>query len=398
MIEARKDQATRHRVIVVLAAIGFSGLVSFDEALAGLTRDQPPEPQDGNRLSAVPLAGPFEFPWSIGFLPDGTILVTERPGRLQLIRPGSQPREVAGVPPVLTGPYSGLLDVAVDPQFAENKLVYLSHAHGTDISATVRVVRARLDLQRKELVDQAVIFESTPAPLADQLGGRIAVTADGYLFLTLGDRWEEKRAQDLLDHAGKIIRIRTDGSVPPDNPFVSFPHARPEIWSYGHRNPQGLSFDVRNGLLWAHEHGPKGGDELNLILPGRNYGWPVISHGTHYSGEPVGEGHAKEGMEQPVHPWPDTVAPSGLAIDNAEGTTILWAGALAGQSLIKLEIEDGRLVREQRLLHEELGRIRDVRIGPDGLLYLITDHYEGALYRLDPDVEQAERAKDGGRL
>ena len=237
-------------------------------------------------FEAVQIAGPFEFPWSIAFLPNGSILLTERVGRLQLIRPGSSAREITGVPPVLFSGHSGLLDVSVDPGFGENGIIYLSYVHGTVSSSTIRVLRAKLDEPRSKLKNKQVIFESSPpAPSPNQLGGRIAVAGDGYLFLTLGDRWEGERAQDLADHAGSIIGIGTDGSVPRDNPFVSLPEAKPEIWSYGHRNPQGLALHARSGQLWSHEHGPKGGDELNLIISGRNYGWPVVTHGVGYADE-----------------------------------------------------------------------------------------------------------------
>lgn len=347
-------------------------------------------PHDSAEFEAVRVAAPFEFPWSIAFLPDGSILLTERPGRLQLIPSGSIAREVSGLPPLLSKGLAGLLDVAVDPDFSENGIVYLSYVQGTEVSSTIRVLRAKLYQSSSALVGQQVIFESTPAAGMEQLGGRIAVTGDGYLFLTLGDRWEPERAQNLSGHVGSIIRIRTDGSVPEDNPFVSVPGARSEIWSYGHRNPQGLALDARTGALWSHEHGPMGGDELNLIVAGRNYGWPVISHGLDYSDKPIGEGTAKEGMEQPLHHWSPAIAPSGLAVESAGGITILWIGALAGQSLVRLDLDDDRVVREQRLLQNELGRIRDVRIGPDGLLYVITDSSEGALYQLEPTVEQAE--------
>jgi glucose/arabinose dehydrogenase len=253
-------------------------------------------------MAAVRLAGPFEQPWSIAFLPDHSILVTEKPGRLQLIRPGADPLPVTGVPAVLHKGQGGLLDVAVDPAFSENGIVYLSYLHGSDALSVVRVLRAKLDQASNALMDQWVIFESTPSARTEILGGRIAVTSDGHLFLTLGVRWQEQRAQDLSDDAGKIIRIRADGSVPGDNPFVSVPGARPEIWSYGHRNPQGLTFDAK-ARLWSHEHGPRGGDEFNLIVAGRNYGWPVITYGLSYSGERIGEGTEKEGMEQPISHW-----------------------------------------------------------------------------------------------
>jgi glucose/arabinose dehydrogenase len=345
-------------------------------------------------FEAVPIAGPFEFPWSLAFLPDGEVLLTERAGRLQLIPPGRGAREVTGLPPILTAGQAGLFDVALDHHFARNGIVYLSYVHGTEEKSKMRVLRARLDRARVALVDKVVIFESTPARDLEMFGGRMVVTADHHLFLALGDRWEHRRAQDLSNHAGKIVRIRTDGSVPDDNPFVGRPGARPEIWSYGHRNPLGLAFDERKNLLWSHENGPQGGDELNLIIPGRNYGWPVISHGRHYSGEPIPGGTASEGMEQPQHAWTPAIAPSGLAIVEGQAGSVFWLGALAAKALVWLRIEQNRVGSEQRFLEKEIGRIRDVRIGTDGLLYVVTDDAEGRLYRLDPVVEQAER---GGR-
>lgn len=357
------------------------------------------EPDGPAELVANKIAGPFEFPWSFAFLSDNSMLLTERPGRLRHISPEGVVREVSGLPPILNKGLAGLLDVVADPKFSENGIVYLSYVHGTELSSAVRVLKAKFDQAIGTLIDRQVIFESTPASSMEQLGGRIAVTGDGYLFLTIGDRWKPELAQDLSDHAGSIIRIRTDGTIPENNPFVSFPGARHEIWSYGHRNPQGLAFDPRTGQLWSHEHGPLGGDELNLIVAGHNYGWPVISHGLDYSGKPIGVGTAKEGMEQPVHHWTPAIAPSGLAIESYEdGAIVLWIGALAGQSLIRLELTEGGLQREQRLLNDQLGRIRDVRVGPDGILYLITDSPEGALYRLEPVAEQASRIRNGSRL
>jgi len=384
----------------LLALLALSASFPLEPAHAGITenqREEIGEPDAPADISIVQVAGPFEFPWSIAFLPDGSMLVTERVGRLQLVQPGRGASEVAGLPRVLNQDQAGLLDVAVDPGFAENRIVYLSYVHGTTGSSAVRVLKATLDQQSLRLTEHRVIFESTPAAIMQLFGGRIAVTGDNHLFLTLGDRWNPERTQDLSNHTGKIIRIRTDGSVPQDNPFVSIPGARPEIWTHGHRNPQGLAFDARTNQLWSHEHGPLGGDELNLIVAGRNYGWPVITHGLDYSGKPFGEGAAKEGMEQPFHFWTVAIAPSGLAIESTGDTTVFWIGALAGRSLVRLEMEHGRIVREQLLLQNELGRIRDVRISPDGLLYLVADASGGALYRLDSVVEQAWRHGTGRR-
>lgn len=396
----RTPRAVRARALLAAACALLIGFVAAGPAAARTPEADKDDPRAdlsaefNGDFEAVPIAGPFEFPWSLAFLPDGSLLLTERAGRLQLIRPGRGTREVAGLPPILTAGQAGLFDVALDPRFAHNGIIYLSYVHGTEEKSKVRVLRARLDRARVALVDKAVIFESTPARDLEMFGGRLVVTADRHLFLALGDRWEHKRAQDLSNHAGKIVRIRTDGSVPDDNPFVGRPGARADIWSYGHRNPLGLALDERKNLLWSHENGPLGGDELNLIVPGRNYGWPVISHGRHYSGEPIPGGAAREGMEQPLHGWTPAIAPSGLAIVEGQAGSVFWVGALAAEALIWLRLEHNRVVGEQRILEQEIGRIRDVRIGPDGLPYVVTDDAEGWLYRLDPVVEQAER---GGR-
>jgi glucose/arabinose dehydrogenase len=342
-------------------------------------------------LTPVQIAGPFEFPWSIGFLPDGAILVTEKPGRLQLIRAGSAMQEVGGVPPVLSGLHAGLLDVAVDSDFAQTGTLYLSYVHGTEAASTIRVLKARLDLAAKTLLDQQIIFESDPPDASlEQLGGRLALTGDGHLLLTLGDRWEGRRAQDLSDHAGSIIRIRLDGAVPEDNPFLSVAGAKPEIWTYGHRNPQGLAIEQTSGQVWSIEHGPQGGDELNLIESGLNYGWPIITFGVDYDGSSIGLGNAAPGMEQPVHHWTPSIAPSGLTVEQDRDQFKVWVGALAGQMIAHLTLQQGQVRRERHLFEGELGRIRDIRRGPDDLLYVITDDPAGWLYQLQPTTEQVE--------
>ncbi len=356
--------------------------------------DETPTVQEvSDELVPVWVAGPFELPWSIGFLPDGSFLVTEKPGRLKLVRPGSKTREIRGLPPIRSGDQGGLLDVVVSRDFAQSGTVYLSYTHGTLDASTVRILKARLNLKTRWLMDRSVLFESDPPASAnEQLGGRLALTRNGYLFLSLGDRWEPQRAQNLSDHAGSIIRVHTDGSVPGTNPFVSVPGAKPEIWSYGHRNPQGLVGDDETGQVWATEHGPQGGDELNMIQPGRNYGWPMVSHGVNYDGSPVGSGDAiAPGVEGPVHFWVPSIAPSGLTMQRDRKRPSIISGALAGQMVVRLDLEGNRVVAEQRLLEGELGRIRDVRSGPDGLLYVITDDPEGHLYQLAPATEQARR-------
>jgi glucose/arabinose dehydrogenase len=374
-------------IVVVSTLLIFGVVFTRDRVSATVPAPKVAETSD-RAVAAFRLAGPFEYPWCIAFLPDDTILITEKPGRLRLIRPGAAPKSVAGVPPVLHKGQGGLLDIAVDPAFSQNGMVYLSYSHGSEEHSSIRVLRAKLDLANNALIEHQIIFESTPSATTEQLGGRIALSGDGHLFLTLGTRWQAKRAQDLSDDAGKIIRIRTDGSIPADNPFSSVPGTRPEIWSYGHRNPQGLTFDA-SGRLWSTEHGPLGGDELNLIVAGRNYGWPVITHGVTYSGERFGEGTEKEGMEQPIRHWSPSVAPSGLAVQVSESMTFVYVAALADESLIVLELGEDGTIQEQRWLGKDLGRIRDVRIGPDRSLYLIVDDVQGSLYRLHPASDQA---------
>jgi glucose/arabinose dehydrogenase len=340
-------------------------------------------------LVPVQIAGPFELPWSIGFLPDRNFLITEKPGRLNLVRSDEAAKQIQGLPPILSGSHGGLLDVAVDPEFLTSGVLWLSYTHGTEEASTVRILRARLDLTSNALVEQQVIFESDPpAPGREQLGGRLVWTQRGFLFLTLGDRREPHRAQDLTDHAGSLIRIRADGSIPDNNPFVAVPGAKAEIWSYGHRNPHGLAQDSQTGQIWSVEHGPRGGDELNLVEGGRNYGWPVISYGLNYDGTPVGiSAGTAPGIEQPAHVWGPSVAPSGLTVQREGERALLWLGALAGQSVVRLELREDRVIGERRFLEGEIGRVRDVRRASDGFLYVITDDPEGWLYRLVPETE-----------
>src|SRR6476620_1706470 len=325
----------------------------------------------GPQLTSEQVAGPFDSPRSVGFLPDGWFLVAEKQGRLLLVRPDGE-----GLP------------ISVDPDYAVNDTIYLSYLVGTEDASTIRVMKAKLDNQNEALTDQQILFESTPGAKPEQLGGRIALTPDGYLFLTLGDRWAGDPAQDLTQDEGTIIRIRTDGSIPVDNPFRWLLGARPEIWSYGHRNPQGLAFDATRKELWSDEHGPQGGDELNLILPGHDYGWPTITYGTDYSGRPIGNGVAQTGLEQPVHYWvPTSIAPSGLALESDPSHRIVWMSTLAAETLVRLTFGDGCTFSEDHFLEHRLGRLRDVRIDPSGVLYVLTDGPEGMLYRLDRGTE-----------
>jgi aldose sugar dehydrogenase len=338
----------------------------------------------------VPLARGLEHPWGLAFLPDGRMLVTERPGRLRVVSHQGrlEPRPIAGVPAVVAAGQGGLLDVALHPDFADNALVYLAYAGGDAGRNGTEVARGRLAGDRLE--DVTVIFRI--APKSDgrvHFGSRLVFDWQGRLFVTLGDRGEMRRAQRLDDHAGSVVRIEADGRVPPDNPFVGRSGARPEIFSLGNRNVQGAALHPVTGELWTHEHGPQGGDEINVIRAGRNYGWPVITYGVQYgTGFRIGEGTHKAGMEQPLHYWVPSIAPSGLAFYSGDRFPRwrgdLFVGALRSQLLVRLRFDGERLVREERLLERAIGRVRDVRTGPDGLLYLLTDAANGALLRLEP--------------
>ena len=347
---------------------------------------------DGLELVPVEVTGPFRAPWSFGFLPDGSFLVTERSGHLQHARLGVDPKEVSGLPPVLYELHGGLLDVAIDPEFSTNGLIYFSYLQGSTEASTMRVMRARYDETTEALSDQRVILESTPGNKTDQIGGRIALSGDGYLFLTLGDLWQQERAQNLADHRGSVIRIRTDGSVPDDNPFIDTPGALAEIWSYGHRNPQGLAIDRTTGAVWETEHGPQGGDELNLVLRGRNYGWPLATYGTDYMGKSIAVNSQYAGTEQPVHFWvPISIAPSGLAVATEGSQTTVWMGTLGSQMVVKLTLEDNCVVGQKYYLKNKLGRVRDIRIDAAGNVYALAEG--GAIYRLEPSVDAASPSK-----
>jgi glucose/arabinose dehydrogenase len=294
-------------------------------------------------------------PWSMAFLPNGDILITERIGRLRVVRDGElDPMPVAGVPKVALGGQGGLLDIVLHPRFSGGK--------GTEV-ARARFVDGRL-------VDLETILVVRPkTPGGRHFGSRLLFGSDGYLYVTTGERGMGNRAQDLSDLAGKVIRITDEGQVPPDNPFVGQSGVRPEIYTHGNRNSQGLTLEPYTGQIWESEHGPKGGDEINLLLPGSNYGWPVITYGRSYAGGAIGEGTHKTGMEQPLRYWVPSISPSGMTFYTA---------------LVRLETDGTEIIHEERLLGDLGERIRDVRQGPKGHLYLLTDASNGALLRLDP--------------
>ncbi len=353
---------------------------------------------ESSEYTVVAVAEGLENPWAMAFLPNGDMLITERPGRLRILRDGVLLAEpVPGVPEVFADGQGGLLDIALHPDFTSNRLIYLSFSKPVEggRESTTAVARGRFENDRLTGVEE--VFEAVTRGNG-HYGSRLAFDPEGYLFVTIGDRQAPPRgdlqshpAQDLSNHHGTTVRLHDDGRVPSDNPFVGQPGARPEIWSYGHRNAQGMTFHPETGDLWLTEHGPQGGDELNRVLPGRNYGWPVIGYGVNYgSGSPIHEGTHRDGMEQPRHYWVPSIATSGLLLYTGDGFPQwkgnLFVGGLAGQQLARLTL-DGQQVVAEETLFEGRGRIRDVRQGPDGFIYLAMDHGRGGgthIYRLEP--------------
>lgn len=338
-------------------------------------------------------------PWSMAWLPNGDMLIAERPGRLRIVRNGQLlPEPVAGVPAVRDGGQGGLFDVQLHPDFANNRLVYLSYAkEGADGRGTTAVARGRFENDRLTGVEEIFLAEVWSQGRGHH-GGRLAFDGRGHLFVSLGDRQvpstgdlEKHPAQDLSNHFGAIVRLNEDGSVPTDNPFVGQAGALPEIWSYGHRNVQGMIIHPETGDLWAHEHGPQGGDELNLIQPGKNYGWPVVGYGVNYrTGSAIHAATMRAGMENPVHFWVPSIATSGLAAYTGDRFPrwkgSLFVGGMAGEQLARLTLDGQRVVNEEQLV-QRMGRIRDVRQGPDGYLYLAIEDRAGAptnVVRLEP--------------
>jgi aldose sugar dehydrogenase len=349
----------------------------------------------------VTVADGLVQPWSIAFLPTGEMLVTERPGRLRIVRQGKLlPQPVEGVPEVFFQGQGGLLEVMAHPNFASNRLLYLSYSkpNPDGKQATTAVIRGRFENDRLSGVEQ--LFESISKGRG-HYGGKLAIDKNGYLFITLGDRQvppegnlEAHPAQDLSNHHGKIVRLREDGRVPEDNPFVNRAGARPEIWSYGHRNVQGLAIYPETGDVWTNEHGPQGGDELNRIQPGRNYGWPVIGFGVNYrTGLAIHSGTHRDGMEQPDHVWVPSIGISGLMIYTGDRFPQwrgnIFVGGMVGEQLSRLTLDGQRVVSEETLV-ERKGRIRDVRQGPDGFIYLAIEDRDGkptSILRMEPAEE-----------
>jgi glucose/arabinose dehydrogenase len=345
-------------------------------------------------LSVTTVASGLVHPWALAFLPDGRMLVTERPGRMRIVTPdGKLSAPLQGVPKMFAVSQGGLHDVVLDRGFAQNKTIYFCFAEPVAEGARTggRTALARATLAGDRLDGVKVIFhQHGPLSSGNHFGCRIAQTADDNLFLTMGEHFTDRdEAQNLSGHLGKIVRIRPDGSVPSDNPFVGRSDAKPEIWSFGHRNSQGAAIHPVTGKLWENEHGPRGGDEVNIPQPGKNYGWPVICYCVNYDGTPVGSGKAAmPGMEQPIKYWVPSIAPSGMAFYHGDlfpaWKGSLFVGALVAKMLVRLSLDGETVTGEERLLRDLGERIRDVRNGPDGALYLLTDNSNGRILRVAP--------------
>jgi len=336
----------------------------------------------------VTLSQGLEQPWGMAFLPDGRILVTERPGRLRVFANGRlEPAPLPGVPKVAATGQGGLLDVCLHPDFARNRVLYLSYSSaGAGGNATTV---ARAEWGDGGLRSVSTIFEALPRAAGGlHFGSRIAFDRAGLMYVTTGERYSKPRAQDLGDLGGKVVRLRDDGTVPPDNPFVGRTGARPEIFTWGHRNPQGLAVHPETGRVWEIEHGPRGGDELNILEAGANYGWPKATGGIDYDGSVISPYKSLPGMEDPIRTWVPSISPSGLCFytgDRFPGWKgSLFTGGLSAYALFRIELDGERYVGEERLIEGRLPYIRDVRQGPDGLLYLVTHSDRGGLFRLEP--------------
>ncbi|MGY5807886.1 PQQ-dependent sugar dehydrogenase [Rhizobium sp. LEGMi198b] len=339
------------------------------------------------------IASGLDHPWAVEVLPDGAYLVTERPGRMRVIRDGKTSAPIAGVPDVYARGQGGLLDVALDPKFAGNRTIYFTASIAAGGGSGTAVFRAVLSPDERRLTDVKRIFVMNKMSRGSiQYGSRIAIAKDGSLFVSLGDRGEQDRAQDFQDDAGSIIHIGADGSIPADNPFKDGAKALPEIWSKGHRNPEGITFDAADGKLYTAEHGARGGDEINTPEAGKNYGWPVISYGRNYTGTKIGVGTAKKGMEQPLFYWDPSIAPGAIAVYRGKMFPE-WKGdflvaALKFELLSRLDRNSsGKVTERERIFDGEFGRLRDVVVAPDGALLLTTDEDDGALLRVSRAAE-----------
>ncbi len=367
-----------NKILIVLLALFFFSFTVLAETFTS----------EKQNFTIETVVDGLEHPWSVDFLPDGRMLVTEKPGRLRIVENGKLSEPVNGLPKVKEKGQGGLLDIALDPDYANNRIIYLSYSAKGKGGIGTEVVKGKL--VGNELKDTQVIFKLSPkSNTGYHFGSRLLFAKDGSLFITLGDRGDQDRAQDISDHAGSLIRINKDGSIPKDNPFVNNPNAKPEIYTYGNRNMQGIAMHPETSDVWTIEHGPQGGDELNLMKPGVNYGWPVITYGANYgTGTKIGEGTEKEGMEQPIHRWVPSIATSSLLFytgdkfPNWKGNA--FVGSLKFGQIARLEMQGNKVIHEERLINGKVGRIREVQQGLDGYIYIITDESKGKLYRIKP--------------
>lgn len=368
--------------VVVTAGI-LTGLLSV--CAAEVIEERVESEKENFRL--VKVVGGLENPWAVAFLPDDRLLITERPGRMQILSNGEL-TEVENLPEVRAMGQGGLMDVILHPNYEDNGWIYFTYAADYDDGVGTTLSRARLEGSR--LVDVEQLFQmSSPGNRGQHFGSRLVFDNDGYLFMTIGDRGERYKAQELNSHNGSTLRLHDDGRVPQDNPFVDRNDARQEIYSYGHRNAQGLIYDSENDRVWLNEHGPRGGDELNLIQRGENYGWPLATYGEEYRGGTIGTTPDQfDDSVHPVHHWTPSIAVSGMTLYDADAFPAwqgdLFVGALRQKHIRRIELDGDTFVREEELLRETVGRIRDVRTGPDGNIYLVTDEPDGGIYRLEP--------------
>lgn len=380
------SQAAMRTTFALIAALATANPVFATEATRVIRTDKV-------RVQVETIADGLDHPWSVEVLPDGAYLVTERPGQLRIIRDGSIGAPIEGLPKIAAQGQGGLLDVALDRQFATNRALYFTASIAGPGGVGTAIYRAVLSPDESQLTGVKRLFLMNKLSGGGlQFGARIAIAEDGSLFVGLGDRGDMDRAQDFRDDAGAIIHINADGSIPADNPFRDGVKALPEIWSKGHRNPEGITFDSADGTLYTVEHGAKGGDEINQPQAGKNYGWPVITYGRDYSGEKIGLGTAKAGMEQPLFYWDPSIAPGGLAVYRGkmfpEWDGDFLVAALKFKLLSRLEKDaGGKIVERERMFTGDFGRLRDVVVAPDGALLLTTDAADGALLRVSRAID-----------
>lgn len=374
-------------------ALAFLLTTIFLGQAATAVQTNAPKPNVPTGAKTTIIAKGLDHPWGMQFLPDGRVIVTERPGAIRIIdKQGRVSDPLEGAPKVSAQGQGGMLDIALAPDFAQSRQVFISFSeprgngrNGTSVARSTLVSDANGD----RLDNTRVIFRQLPTSGGGlHFGSRLVFAPDGKLFVTLGERYRKNLAQDLGAHLGKVVRINPDGSVPQDNPFVATKDAQPHIWSFGHRNPQAAAINPKTGQLWTVEHGAKGGDEINIPRAGRNYGWPVITYGRDYSGAKIGVGTSKQGLEQPLYYWDPSIAPSGMAFYSADRFTAwqgnLFVGALKFRHLSRLVLDGDKVVGEEILIKNLRSRIRDVRQGPDGYLYVLTDSRNGYLVRVEP--------------